>query len=261
MFFGRSDISLEILGVFKISRGKSTNKKSVKRSYDSISLRLSGTADFSTNNNRTFCVDNKKIIYIPSHVDYTQSTECEEIIAVHFINYSYTSDNDMEMAEFQNPKEISNLMQRMYLIWNEKKIGYKYECLSILYHILYISAQQFNDDRTPDTAKNLTAATEYIHKNYKNKNIPISYLAKISYVSEEYFRKIFRKMYSVTPHTYIMNLKLEYAAQLITSGFFTISEASEKAGFNSQKYFSRAFKKYYKMTPTQYKNRINTIIS
>ena len=52
---------------------------------------------------------------------------------------------------------------------------------------------------------------------------------------------------------YITLLRLEYAAQLLQSKLYTVSEASEKAGYGNVKYFERLFKKHYGRTPGEYK--------
>lgn len=65
------------------------------------------------------------------------------------------------------------------------------------------------------------------------------------FVSETYFRKLFKKLYSVSPKQYIINLKLETAAQLLQSQLYSVNEACDKSGFADPKYFTRLFKSRY----------------
>ena len=83
--------------------------------------------------------------------------------------------------------------------------------------------------------------------------ISVSSLARMCAVSETYFRKQFKKMYSQSPSQYIINLRLECASQLLGSGLYTVAETAEKSGFNDAKYFCRLFKKRYHYTPKEFR--------
>jgi AraC-like DNA-binding protein len=72
--------------------------------------------------------------------------------------------------------------------------------------------------------------------------------------SEDYFRKTFKSIYKISPHQYILNLKLMNAEKMLKSELYSISEVSAKCGFSDYKYFSRIFKKNYGVTPSAYTN-------
>ena len=71
-------------------------------------------------------------------------------------------------------------------------------------------------------------------------------------VSETYFRRIFKRIYHISPVQYVIKLRLEYASQLLISKLYTVKEVSYKSGFTDVKYFSRVFKAKFKMTPKKY---------
>ena len=85
-------------------------------------------------------------------------------------------------------------------------------------------------------------------------NISISALCEISHLSEDYFRKTFKRIYKLSPHQYILNLKLLNAEKMLKSELYSIAEVSEKCGFSDYKYFSRIFKKNYGVSPSAYVN-------
>ena len=253
MFFAENELSLELLGVFRISRKTKTIKESHSRNYDSISLRLEGSGKFKTAN-KSFSVRKGDVLYLPKNAEYTQKTSREKLIAIHFINYSFNRKNKIEIVKAENVEYVEKIAVQMYDIWKEKKQGYRYKCTSLLYELLYfLNCQEHEhiiDSITHDSK--IKTAIDYIHTHYRNSEIDISYLAQMCCISETYFRKLFKMIYEVSPKQYILNLKLEIASQLLQSQFYTINEVSDKSGFNDVKYFSRLFKKRFGFTPKEF---------
>lgn len=254
MFFANDSLSLNIIGVFSINRTKFCHQSSCQRQYDSISIRISGESIFNYDDS-THKVTQKDILYLPQNLNYTQKTYGEKIIAIHFANYDFTEKQKPEIIRIENFEEIRKIMLEMYNLWNSKEAGYKHECTSLLYHLLYIIKKQTDSSivkSAPPTAL-ITNAVEYIHKHYKTNKIMVSDLAKMVSLSEVYFRKIFKKIYGVSPNKYINNLRLELAAQLLQSKLYSVSEVSEYSGFTDVKYFTKCFKQKYGLSPNAYK--------
>lgn len=257
MFFTEDSLNLELLGVFKISRESFTNESREDRIYDSISIRLNGSGRFKTNSEE-FTAKRGSLIYLPKTCHYHQTSQKETIIAIHFINYSFYHTNKAEIISPENYDITEQIITEMYDVWKEKKPGYKYRCSSLLYSLLYeLNRQAYNDKISAVTKDGkITAAIDYIHVNFRNEQITISQLAEMCAVSETYFRKLFKQIYSVSPNQYIINLRLEYACQLLQSHLYTIAETSEKAGFSDTKYFSRLFHKRFGRTPREFQNTV-----
>lgn len=253
MFFAENEQLAELLGVFKITR-KESKMLSLPRNYDTISIRINGSAVFKTPKNNTVFPQKNDILYIPQNAEYTQQTSGETVIAVHFINYSFNENNSVELYSPGN--EAETILKEMYKLWSEKKPGYRYECTSLFYHLLYITNRNLRTKSLSQSSisESMHNALDYIHKNYKHEKICIKQLARDASLSESYFRREFKKLYSVSPLQYIANLRSEYAAQLLQSKLYTVSEVAEKSGFEDTKYFSRFFKSKFGKSPSEYKN-------
>ena len=72
------------------------------------------------------------------------------------------------------------------------------------------------------------------------------------------FRKIFKKQTKITPHQYIINLKLEKTKGLISETDMQVQEIAFKLGFESADYFSSFFKKWTGYTPMEYRKSIKS---
>lgn len=260
MFFSKGDISAELLGVFKIDRKNFRHQSVNARSYDSLSIRLSGSAVFAEGEN-TLSVKKGDIIYVPQSAAYRQTSEEETVIAVHFINYSRENGSQMESLTVENSAYATELFCQLYDIWKEKKQGYQYRCMSLFYELLYFlhcqRSVQFTDRITHENEMNI--AMDYIHSNYRKGTIEISKLAKMCAVSETYFRKLFHKIHGVSPQQYIINLRLEFAYHLLGSNLYSVNEVSRRSGFQDAKYFSRMFKKRYGCSPRERSSSVNLL--
>ena len=257
MFFSENELSLELLGIFKLKRGEMVLKSNSVRNYDSISLRLRGRGYFKTENDR-ISVKRGDLLYIPKNAQYSQKTSGESVIAIHFINYTYNKNSKIEKLTVENGDYAEEIVQKMYDVWKEKKQGYRYKCMSLLYELLYFLNRQEEKKKIDRLSHDLRIkkAVDYIHGNFRAEQIDVSFLAEMCAVSETYFRKLFKRIYSVSPKQYIINLRLETAVQLLQSQLYSVNEVSEKSGFTDSKYFAKLFKKRYGHTPREYGNLI-----
>lgn len=253
MFFAQNEISFELLGVFKIKRGEFQLKSAVKRSYDSISLRLEGRGYFKTES-RDLTVKKGDLLYSPKTAVYSQKTAGETLIAIHFINYTFVKGSRMEILSVEDAEYVEDILQWMYDIWKEKKQGYRHRCCALFYELLYFCNRQAHEKRTGNEPMELQIkkAADYIHGHFRTEQIEVAALAKMCAVSETYFRKLFQRYYAVSPKRYIIDLKLETAAQLLQSQLYTVTEVCERSGFTDPKYFARLFRSRFGCTPRQY---------
>ena len=136
MFFSENELSLELLGIFKLERTESTTKSNMERNYDSLSIRLEGTGEFRCDG-QTVSVKKGDLLYIPKNARYSQKTAGETIIAIHFMNYTYDHSSKIEKLSANHPDFVEQLVRKMYNVWKEKNQGYRYRCTALLYELLY----------------------------------------------------------------------------------------------------------------------------
>lgn len=94
-------------------------------------------------------------------------------------------------------------------------------------------------------------AMTFIHKNFKN-NISVKDVADAVNYSQNYLSVLFIKTLGVSCKNYIMDVKLDYAYNLIRNSDVSMTTASFESGFNSLSYFSNAFKSKYGNSPKQF---------
>ena len=98
----------------------------------------------------------------------------------------------------------------------------------------------------------LTYAYEQM-KFHENFQIGVPAMIKLSNKTYEHLSRSINKYYGITATEYVNQLRLNYAANMITNTNFSLTDIGFEAGFNSSSYFATCFKKYYDMTPTEYR--------
>lgn len=128
----------------------------------------------------------------------------------------------------------------------DRNLEYEENFILLVSHLLKRYA--FNDLDIKDISSNIKRSIEYIHSCYLD-DISLDSLADISKLSKYHFIKVFHKKTGITPHQYIVNLRLEHALALIKSNI-PLSEVAFMSGFSDQSHFIRTFKKCYGITPS-----------
>ncbi len=93
---------------------------------------------------------------------------------------------------------------------------------------------------------------KFIEKNY-SKRILLTDLAKLSAMSERNYQRIFKRVYNMSPTDYIMNIRINKAAELIKLSNLTLSQIAENTGFYDSSTLCRYFKRFFGITPSCYK--------
>lgn len=89
--------------------------------------------------------------------------------------------------------------------------------------------------------------------NILDTDLSVSSLCQLMNVGKTKLSSEFKKYAGTTIAKFILNVRLEKAQQLLSTSDLTVTEISEKVGFNDYNYFCRVFKKYYDISPQSYR--------
>ena len=132
-----------------------------------------------------------------------------------------------------------------------KRVGYLYHLLSIL-----IEAKSSEKDRVRrydyPSETYVEYALQYISLNY-TRSIRINDLANHIGINRSYLTSIFKKELSISPQEYLLNYRLQKAAELIKTTDLSIQEISGMVGYENQFNFSKMFKNMYGVSPRNYR--------
>ena len=247
LFFEKDLLSFNILDVIKIKQ-QNVNMINSGRNFNALSFRFRSDAVLTTKEEKYF-MKNNCVSYFPARLDYTRVATVDEMIVIHFDTTNYTTRN-IEYFISDNPTVLSELFGKILDAWNKKDLGYKFRCSAILCEI-FAECYTQNYVLKSQNSK-IHNSVEYLLKNYKKSDLSIKEIADKSFMSEVYFRKLFKEEYGISPQKYIVNLRIQNALGLISTGYYSLKEIAYMSGYNDYKYFSVEFKKNMGVSPSKY---------
>ena len=247
MFFYKEIISFNILDVLELKQND-VNLFNSARNFSALSFRFRADTVLKNETNEYRMKDNY-VCYVPPRLDYSRVATTDELIVIHFDTTNY-STRRIEFFIPRDPDTLALLFRRILDCWNKKEPGYKYRCSSILYEIL---AECYSQNYVLNSqASKIQNSVDYLLANYKKSDLSIKEIADRSFISEVYFRRLFKEEYGTSPQKYIINLRIQNAVGLISTGYYSLQEVAYMSGYNDYKYFSVEFKKLMGVSPSEY---------
>lgn len=123
-----------------------------------------------------------------------------------------------------------------------------------LFHALQVmfSPESSTQATTDQYSLEVEQSIAYIKENYMRK-ISLASVAEHVGLSSGYLCRIFKDETGGSINTYINNLRMNKAGELLSDKNSYIKEVAVAVGFEDQLYFSRLFKRYSGLTPSEYR--------
>ncbi|MFD1736986.1 response regulator [Bacillus salitolerans] len=105
-----------------------------------------------------------------------------------------------------------------------------------------------------DVSKIVSDALKVVHDKYQEK-LNLSAVANEIHVNPSYLSRKFSEEVGLSFSDYLIDYRVEVAKNLLVAEKASISEISERVGFNSLHYFSSIFKRKVGITPKMYREK------
>lgn len=251
MFFEREGVSFEILDVMELAQ-TNVNMLNRARRFSAVSLRIRADAVLSTEKEEHHLGDGA-VAFVPAGLEYRRAAAVDRLIVVNFDLLGPPSER-IETFVTAHPERLEALFRRILRVWQEKESGYRYEAAALFSEILLACYRE--NRRGGERSSTIRASVEYLHRCYTDPKLTVAAIAARSYMSEVYFRRLFKAEYGVSPLRYIVSLRIRHAAALLTSGYHTLSEVAYLSGYTDYKYFTASFKREMGVSPSQYRDTV-----
>lgn len=99
------------------------------------------------------------------------------------------------------------------------------------------------------------AVQEFISSHFTDNEISLNAVAENVYVHPSYLSRIFSKNFNCHFRSYINTLRVNLAAELLTTTDESVGEICREVGFSDHNYFNKQFKQLKGMSPSEYRNK------
>ena len=222
------------------------------RPYNALSFRIKGNAVF-TDSHKTVAVQDNDILFMPAGVGYHLSSGAEQLLVIHF-EIEGKKQNYFEVFQPASPDVFLKLFTSAYRFWQQKKPGYTLRCSCILHKLLELLLTQNRIPSDNMGFEKLKPALRHMQEHFCDSQLTVQQLCELLQISDTYFRKLFFAAFQTTPNKYLNTLRINYAEELLGTGYYTVEQAAERCGFSDTKYFSTVFKKLRGYPPSACKS-------
>lgn len=179
----------------------------------------------------------------------------EETDALTFLRSRKSADHSVRFSTEKNDL-VHHLFRQCYSELHkadEPQRALVRHYISLLLLEYACALRQLDQTREPDLI--LPRAIDYINLHYKE-SLSIDEIARRYNYNPVYFGRLFQKYYGRSIKSYISDLRLTFAGELLETTSYSIDEIALQAGFGNKLQFYEKFKERFGCTPKEYKTQL-----
>lgn len=230
-----------------------------RRDYYSLSYRYSGRVSFKVGE-ETFLSEAGSVTFMPKNLGYETAVIEETRMAV--VHFKLARDIDFRNLGILAVNDVGVRMLFEELIGSfrvDAPIDFK--CMAIFYELLgrlEVLAPRGEGERVP---RKIELAREKIAERFSDPMFSVGLLAEELSVSTSYLRREFSKAYGRSPVSFLRDIRIGNAKNLLRSEYLSVSQVAEQCGFSGTSYFIQIFHKTVGESPERYRRRLLSGIS
>lgn len=249
MFYSDANCTFKILGVYHFERKTPQDKRVNQRKHTTLAFHLKGESRFIYGT-KEVAVSAGDVVYAPVNFQsYRHISTAKEMVVVHLQSFG---DLKNEIEVVKNAAAAEPLFRKLLSVWESKDTTAYNRAVSILYSI-FEALQALDANTTASVPATIQAGVALLQERYRDAGLRVCDLAKACFVSEVYFRNVFRRHFGRPPKKALDDLRFRYACDLLDSGYYTQTDVARLSGFEDVKFFRTAFRKHMGITPGNYK--------
>lgn len=149
---------------------------------------------------------------------------------------------------------VENIVLKLHSELTQRTKGYCFTALGHFMELISYLSRSYTPQNNKFSQKlfRVGAMMNFIERNFKRK-ISLDDIIREGKMSLSTANRVFRDAVNMTPIDYLIKLRIEYSANLLRNGNFTITEIAMNSGFSDSNYFAKQFKKIMGASPRDYK--------
>lgn len=178
--------------------------------------------------------------------------------AAHYFEHFYELNNNSPVLQISAPCFIDQGIFQLLELFNDDvtaEISYRgiEKVISLMTNMTTALLPNKDNYRVNECVE---STLSYLNENY-HKKITLDDLAHETHTSKFHLRRLFCHAMGASPTEYLMRLRVSKAKELLRLSTLSISQISEKTGFETPSYFIKLFRKYENVTPNEFRKKWN----
>ena len=150
-------------------------------------------------------------------------------------------------------ERIASRLLSLWEEWRARDICHELVAPGLLLEVLGLAGRYASDGAPSREAhapswRNVDTAIRWLHQHYEN-DISIDRMSEVAGLSPAHFCKSFKAYTGISPHKYLLQVRIEKARELLCDANMTCSDIAERVGFPTSAAFSRTFRKVIGKSP------------
>jgi len=251
-----------------IKIGLNCRKNDLPQSTDSVFLLFRSPVTFSVNGEESNLKSNSAVVLTSSY-SYSFHSSGSQPLKYDFVIFRLSSADRQYISSMQFSPDtpvqlsdsfiISNTLKSMRAKSLEKGRHYS-EFMELSMRIIFIALCEADcESEMPDIPKyrELKAIRDSVYDEPVNE-WSVDEMCYETGMSRTYFHRLYVKAFGTSFRQDVIQSRLLYASQLLTDTDMSVSEISEKCGYESDSYFMRQFRQHKGCTPSQFRKMNKT---
>lgn len=213
-------------------------------------------------------LDNSRIEHYSNTItDYIQAFSRRKVAELLFEleEYLYNVDADISAVKLYLTDIFLQVKENIMRVYNGGNVTFPHNSEIIeyisgqnyLYDIIAYISKQFenimNSIGSSTRESVLDDVLHYIDHNYHT-NIKLELIASLFGYNSAYLGKIFNKSVGESFNSYVDQVRIKRAIELLMENKMKVYEIAERVGYKNVDYFHKKFKKYVGVSPAEYRN-------
>jgi AraC-like DNA-binding protein/mannose-6-phosphate isomerase-like protein (cupin superfamily) len=156
----------------------------------------------------------------------------------------------------QGASAIAEKMNRLTQVDAFERYHFLFELLNDLSQMegRYLASELYIPDLKSESEGRIGKVCTYVHNHYAE-HLEVPQLAALADMNEAAFCRFFKKMTGKTAITYINDLRIGMACELLQENALRIGEIGYRSGYKSITHFNRSFLKRKNITPSEFRKQ------
>lgn len=166
------------------------------------------------------------------------------------------------IGHYQNTSYILACIQQMMLartLTYHNELKRQAALLQVLAALIEVHHETLSDDEQHEYPHRiyLQQALDYMNTHLKE-NIKINHIASFIGIDRSYLSNIFKSTLEISPQEYLLNLRMNHAANLLKNTDEKVNTIASEVGYHDPLTFTKMFKRYKGMSPSEWRHSEET---